>query len=166
MMCPLDASTEYPRPRNLVRVLDLAGDSTITSDLPLAPAATPSPRFARALFRAAVVLPADGAFSPSNRAFVVVLGLAAFRGFEPGPADLPSRAGVLEAATLERVLGFFMSGSVRPARSSGQCATSFSPAPPSSEIPAAAIAIRTATSCAVSTSTGRTPLLARRSITR
>src|SRR5262245_14235518 len=34
MMWPFEASTENPRPRNLVSVRDLVGDSTITSDLP------------------------------------------------------------------------------------------------------------------------------------
>src|SRR3989304_310124 len=32
MMCPLEASTEKPRPRNLVSVRDLVGDSTITRE--------------------------------------------------------------------------------------------------------------------------------------
>src|SRR5215470_14848796 len=35
MMWPFDATTEKPRPRNLVNVRDLVGDSTITSERPL-----------------------------------------------------------------------------------------------------------------------------------
>src|SRR5437867_1258711 len=39
MTCPFEAITVKPRPRNFESVRDLVGDSTITSDLPLAPGA-------------------------------------------------------------------------------------------------------------------------------
>src|SRR5436309_9492247 len=42
MMWPLEARTEKLRPRNLFSVRDLAGDSTMTSDLPPPPTALPA----------------------------------------------------------------------------------------------------------------------------
>src|SRR5688572_4354384 len=52
MMWPLEAKTENPRPRNLVSVRDLAGDSTITSDRS-GPPVLPAARLGAALFAAA-----------------------------------------------------------------------------------------------------------------
>src|SRR5262245_2807848 len=74
IMWPLEATTEKPRPRNLVSVRDLVGDSTMTSDLPAADAA---------------------AFSA-----VLARGLRAFGAL---PSPLPSAAAVFRAAFFFRV---------------------------------------------------------------
>src|SRR5262245_15819356 len=54
MMWPFEASTVKPRPRNLVKVRDLVGDSTITSDF-ADPRAAPSPFRVAALGPGAVL---------------------------------------------------------------------------------------------------------------
>src|SRR5438105_443255 len=78
MMWPFEAITENPRPRNLVRVRDLVGDSTITSDLP---AAAPSPD---ALFEAAVFRAPD-----RLREAPAAFGLVLLRELFFGPPAVP-----------------------------------------------------------------------------
>src|SRR6185295_18314529 len=121
-------------------------------------------------------VPARFAVAPAESA----LGAAA-RGFftaEAGRARAARAAGLLAVAAVfdpaldgavrdfARAAVFFILGSLRPGGALPQWATSVSPCPRSNEMPAAAIAIRSATWCAISTLTGRTPLEARRSITR
>src|SRR5436190_2942197 len=74
MMWPFEATTVKPRPRNLVSVRDLVGDSTITSDLEPSLAGAPAARFGPGALRpaprrlvAAFPVPAAGADSREVR---------------------------------------------------------------------------------------------------
>src|SRR5437867_54194 len=101
MMCPFEASTENPRPRNLVSVRDLVGDSAITSDrVRPAAGAVPPPPFAAAarLARepAAGRTPRPSASAPRAGFAAAGARSAGLRARGDGPAGLAAR----EAAAL------------------------------------------------------------------
>src|SRR5262245_22114420 len=107
MMWPLEAITEKLRPRNLFRVRDFAGDSTMTSDLPAAREAT---GFDFAAFRVLLGFSAFSAFADLAR-----LGRAAFfaaavsvsaEGVDSAFSATGSRARGLRAARSVRDVAF------------------------------------------------------------
>src|SRR5213592_1722678 len=114
MMWPFEATTVKPRPRNLVSVRDLVGDSTITSDLEPSLAGASAARFGPGALRpaprrrvAAFPAPAAGADSREVRREARFAGVAR----ASGSAFLPAAGArdlVAAAALLVREVEFAM----------------------------------------------------------